>query len=102
MNDYIADVQRYSLDLRFQKKGASIKSFDNDLAELLNRYSITSVKKTSVDVTKDYEDATITETCKNCGKDVQVYLVKPSFCMSCGHRIYPCSLCKSCTKCNEK
>lgn len=102
MSDFIASVQRYSMDLRFKRNAASTKAFDNDLTELLKRYSVTSIKKTRIDVTNEYADETITETCKCCGKEVQVYLMRPSFCMSCGNRIYPCSLCSTCTKCNEE
>lgn len=101
MSEYIASVQRYDLDLRFQKNSASIESFDSDLTQLLRRYSVKSLKKSRQDVTKEYEDETIMETCKNCGKKVQVYLMKPSFCMSCGHAIYPYSLCNTCTNCKE-
>ena len=40
MSEYIASVQRYDLDLRFQKNSASIESFDSDLTQLLRRYSM--------------------------------------------------------------
>ena len=99
MSEYIASVQSYNFDLRFQKNSASVQSFDTDLTQLLKRYSIKALKKSRQDVTEEYAEETIMETCKNCGKKVQVYLMKPSFCMSCGHKIYPCSLCESCTNC---
>lgn len=40
MSEYIASVQSYNLDLRFQKNSASVQSFDTDLTQLLKRYSI--------------------------------------------------------------
>ena len=88
MSEYIASVQSYNLDLRFQKNSASVQSFDTDLTQLLKRYSIKALKKSRQDVTEEYAEETIMETCKNCGKKVQVYLMKPSFCM-----------CESCTNC---
>ena len=51
MSEYIASVQRYDLDLRFQKNSASIESFDSDLTQLLRRYSVKSLKKSRQDVT---------------------------------------------------
>lgn len=101
MTKYIASVQRYTFDFRFPTNTKTSKTFDEELAAIIKRNNITAMKKTKCDVTSDYEDETVLETCKNCGKEVRAYLLKPSFCMNCGNKIYPCSVCKTCTKCDE-
>lgn len=102
MDKFIASIQRFSFDLRFRKGSNTLSSFEEDLEELFDKYELKKLKETNLDVSQDYKNYTVTTTCKNCGEEVQAYLIKPSFCMSCGTKIYPCSTCSTCVGCNEE
>lgn len=101
MDNFIAKIQRYSFDLRFRKGSDTIESFEKELDDLLNRYELKKLKETNLDVSQEYKDYTVTTVCPKCNTKVQAYLIKPSFCMSCGAKIYPCSTCSTCVGCNE-
>lgn len=92
-----ASVKRMTLDLRYLNKKDKYTRFRNDLDKLLKQYNITILKESVNDSTEKYLDDTVLEVCPNCNVQVRAYSLREGYCMNCGKKIYPCSLCNTCT-----